>query len=296
MAEKLLVTGASGQLGRLVLDELLASGSVEDSDIIAVTRYPSNLAEYADKGVEVRPGSFDEALVLEAAFTDANRVLIISTDSIGEPGKRLEQHKNAVAAAKNAGASHILYTSMPNPGPESKVLFAPDHRGTEQAIKDSGLSYTILRNGWYMENLMGSLPQTLASGKWYTSAGDGKNSYTARADIAKAIAHALASDSTDNKIYTLTGPQALTTDEIAEIVTEATGTHIEVVHVSDDQLAEGLKTAGLPEPVVPLLVSFDANTRDGNFDVVTNDIETLTGNAPRSLQEFLAENKAALGG
>ncbi|MBZ9922631.1 NmrA family NAD(P)-binding protein, partial [Mesorhizobium sp. BR1-1-7] len=159
MTATLLVTGASGQLGRGVIQHLLDSLKVPPQRIIATTRNPENLADLAARGATIRAADFDDTASLEAAFKGADRVLIISTGELDlKSGRRLKQHENAVAAAKHAGVSHLLYTSMPNPEPVSPVLFANDHYGTEQAIKASGIPYTIFRNGWYQENLFMALP------------------------------------------------------------------------------------------------------------------------------------------
>lgn len=295
MSDTILVTGASGNLGRLVLDHLLASGKVSPGKIIAVSRDPAKLGAYAEKGVVTRSGDFDNPASLDEAFQGAGKILLISTDALGEPGKRLAQHTVAVAAAKKAGAARIFYTSLPNAG-TSVVTFAPDHLGTEEAIKASGLSYTILRNSWYMENLFMSLPHALQAGQWYTSAGNGRNPYIARDDIAAAIAGALLADETENRIYTLTGPAALTNAEIAAMATAVSGKPLAVVDVTDEQLAGGLKGAGLPEAFIPTLVSFDTNARQGLFDIVTSDAETLSGRKLKPLQTFFEENSAALEG
>jgi NAD(P)H dehydrogenase (quinone) len=295
MSEKLLVTGAAGQLGRLVLDQLLASGRTRPADIIATSRDTAKLADYAAKGVETRVADFDDPASLEKAFAGADRILIISTDVLDQPGKRLKQHLAAVDAARKAGAKHILYTSMPNP--ESSVIpFASDHLGTENAIKATGIPYTILRNAWYMENLFLALPHALQSGQWFSSASNGRISHIARSDIAAATAAALESASTESRTYTLTGAKTFTTDEIASLAAKATGKKLDVVHISDEALAGGLKGAGLPDFFVPLLVSFDANTREGHFDVVTDDAVALTGKSPIELATFLEANKAALAG
>ncbi|WP_411032561.1 SDR family oxidoreductase [Shinella sp. BYT-45] len=292
MTDTLLVTGASGQLGRLVLDALLAAGKAPAS-IIATTRDTSKLADYAAKGVVVRTADFDDPASLDAAFAGAAKVLIISTDALDEPGRRLAQHKAAVAAAGKAGAKHILYTSMPQPD-DSLVTFAPDHLGTEEAIKATGIPYTILRDGWYAENLFMSLPHALETGSWYTSAGDGKVAHITRADTAAAVAGAALKAGDESRTYTLTGPESRTAEEIAAVVSAATGRPLKVVHVSDAQLAEGLKAAGLPEAFIPTIVSFDANTREGKVAMVTGDAETLSGRRPTSLEDFVAANKAAL--
>ncbi|MEA1672808.1 SDR family oxidoreductase [Nitrospirillum sp. BR 11163] len=293
MPQPLLVTGAGGQLGRSVVDNLLASGA---GHIIATTRDPSKLADLAAKGVEVRRADFDDAASLPTAFAGAGRVLIISTDALDRPGRRLEQHLSAVAAAKAAGVKHLVYTSMPKPEPGSAVIFAPDHFGTETAIKESGLGYTILRNSWYQENLMMSLPSVLGSGLWFTSAGAGKVAHVAREDAARVAAAALASGSDESLTLDVTGPEALTTEQIAALVSDVVGKPIQVMQVTDEQLAGGMKQAGVPDFLVPLLVSFDANTRNGGLTPPTDTVERLTGLRPRPLRAFLEAVKPALVG
>jgi NAD(P)H dehydrogenase (quinone) len=293
MSQKLLVTGASGKLGHLVLDQLLAKG-IAAGDIIATTRDVSKLADYAAKGVDVRVADFNDAASLPAAFKGADRLALISTDAVDGIGTRLKQQTAAVNAAKAAGVKHIVYTSMPNPTVDSKITFAGDHRGTEEAVKASGLGYTILRNAWYFENLFMSLPQVLASGHWYTSTGDGKVNNLARADCAAALVAVLASDNTESKTYTLTGAEKLTTAEIATLASEVLGKKIEVIQLNDEQLAGGMKGAGLPDFLIPFLIGFEANTRIGAADIETNDVELLTGKKPSSFRTFFEQNKAAL--
>ena len=294
MTETLLVTGASGQLGRAVIRHLLDARKVAPARIIATTRNPENLADLAALGITVRAADFDDQTSLAKAFAGADRVLIISTNELAIQGKRREQQLAAVAAASKAGVGHLLYTSMPDPEPGSPVVFAPDHYDTEQAIKASGIPYTFFRNGWYDENLFMGLPHVLASGHWYTSAGDGAISFGARDDYAAAIAAGLASDKRESAIYTLTGPKAYSTAEVAALVTEVTGKPIEVVQLSDGALAEGLKGAGMPDWLVKALVSFDAVTRIGGLGMVTDAVEKLSGRKSQTLKQFLAANKAVL--
>lgn len=297
MTETLLVTGASGQLGRGVIHHLLDTLKVAPTQVIATTRDPASLADLAARGMTVRAADFNDKASLTSAFKGVDRVLIISTGDLDlKSGKRLKQHETAVAAAKEAGVSHLLYTSMPNPEPVSPVLFAGDHYGTEQAIKESGIPYTIFRNGWYQENLFMSLPHAIASGHWYTSAADGRIAHGARDDMAAAIAAGLASGSRESKTYTLTGPQAYTVAEIAALVTEVTGKPLEVIQLPDEALTEGVKAAGVPEDFARIIVSFDANTRSGRIGMVTDAIEKLSGRKPKSLKQFLEANKAALAG
>lgn len=297
MPKTLLVTGASGQLGRSVIRHLLDAQRVAPADIIATTRDPENLADLATLGITVRAADFNDPVSLEKAFAGADRVLIISTGDLDlKSDRRLKQHQTAVAAARAAGVSHLLYTSMPNPEPGSPVLFASDHYGTERAIEASGIRYTIFRNGWYQENLLIALPHAIASGQWYSAAGDGRIAHGARDDMAAAIAAGLASGSTDSKVYTLTGPQAYTTAEIAALVSEVTGKPLQVVQLPDEALTEGVKAAGFPEDIARIIVSFDANTRSGRIAMATDAVETLSGRKPQTLKQFLETNKAALAG
>lgn len=290
---KILVTGASGQLGRLVIAALLDDQGIPAADIIAASRDPGRLADLAARGIETRRADFDDPASLPAAFAGVDRLLIISTDALDRPGRRLEQHSAAIAAARAAGVGRLFYTSMPR-AEANLVSFAPEHAGTEVAMRDSGLPHTIFRNGWYMENLFMALPQALASGQWFSSAGAGRNAYVARADIAAAIAAGLARPVAGNVTYTLTGTQAHTTEEIAALAAAATGKPLAVVPLTDDQLAAGMVAAGVPEFLVPMLISFEANTRAGGFDLVTGDVAALSGRQPRGLAEFLTAQRAAL--
>ncbi|MCK8782392.1 SDR family oxidoreductase [Rhizobium sp. NTR19] len=290
---KLLVTGAAGHLGRAVIHHLLETEQVAPADLIAGSRDLSKLSDLAAKGVETRRVDFNDAEGLASAFAGVERVLLISTDDLATPGGRLKQHQAAVSAATSAGVRHLVYTSMPNPD-RSLVSFAPDHLGTEKAIQQSGLAYTILRNAWYHDNYLMSMPHNLQVGKWFTAMGDGRITNISRDDCARAAAAALARPAAENRIFTLTGSRSLNAHEIASLVTEATGKPLEVVPVSDEQLAQGLAGAGLPDFVVKMLVSADANVRAGYFDLVTNDFNALTGREPQSLRDFLAAHRDAL--
>lgn len=288
----LLVTGASGQLGRLVIEDLLARGTTDR--IVAASRDPSKLADLAARGVETRRADFDDPASLGAAFAGVDRLLLISTDMLAVPGQRLAQHQAAVKAAAEAGVGHLVYTSMPQPEPGSPVSFANDHRGTEEAIVASGLSHTILRNHWYFENLLGSIGQKLASGAWYSAAGNGRLADVSRADCARVAAAVLAGTSTGSTVEEISGPEALTTAEIAALVSEVSGRPLTVVPVPDDALRAALVDAGLPSFVVDLIVSFDINTRMGRAGTVTDAVERLTGRKPASLRDVLVANRAAL--
>ncbi len=293
MSETILITGAAGQLGQRVIHHLLETYKVPVANLIAASRDTAKLAALAAKGVQTRKADFDDAASLEAAFKGVDRVLIISTDALAVPGQRLKQHTTAVNAAVKSGVKHIAYTSMPSPD-KSLVTFAPDHLGTENAVKASGLPYTIIRNAWYLDNYMHSMPHNLQGGSWYTASGDGKVPNISRDDCALGAAAALASGTADSATYTLTGSQSLSADEIAATIASSVGKPLSAVKVSDEQLLQGLLGAGLPDFVATMLVSADANIRAGNFDQVTDDFTKLTGKQPQTLEDFFVANKAAL--
>jgi NAD(P)H dehydrogenase (quinone) len=291
MTDTIFVTGASGQLGRLVIKHLL-SRSVKADRIIAGTRNVEKLADLATLGVAVRRADFDDPEGLVAAFEGVGTALIISTDMLDGVGTRLKQHRNAVASAVAAGVKRLAYTSLPNP--ESSLLsFAPDHLETERAIKATGLPHCIFRNGWYHENLLRALPSALKSGTWHSAARGGKISYAAREDVAEAIAAALATPGTESQTFTFTGAEALSTEEVASMIEEATGKRLSVAHVSDEQFVSGIKAAGVPEVYIPVLISAEAEVRAGNLSLVTDHLASLIGHAPKRLSTHFLEAKAA---
>ena len=288
----ILITGASGKLGRETLDFLLASGK-DPARIIATTRDVTKLADYAEKGVVVRQADFNAPETLGPAFAGAERVAIISTDAVAPGTDRVAQHTAAVDAAKAAGARHIIYTSLPNPE-DSLISFAGDHLGSEKAVKDSGLGYTILRNTWYQENLLMSLPQALEHGVIMSTAGNGKLSYVAHEDCARALAAALLAETDESAIYTLVGPEGHTIEDVAALAREFSGKPLAVQHVDSAALRKTLEGAGLPPFLVDMLVSTDDNIRAGNFDIVNDDFERLTGRKPKPLSSFFEDNREAL--
>lgn len=295
MSHTLLVSGASGHLGQRVVHHLLNTLKVSPTRIIATTRKPDSLAELAAKGVTVRAADFEDPASLDNAFAGADRLLLISTDALDRPGRRLAQHGAAIAAAERAGVSHVVYTSMPDPS-SAKVLIAADHGGTEQALAESRLpEWTVLRNHWYFDNLFMSLPGVLAmGGKWFSAAGDGRLANLARDDLARAAATALASSSTGKQTFTLSGVEALTTAEQAQAISSALERPIQVIPVPVDGLVQGMVGAGLPEPLARVLASFDTNTAAGHVGQVTNDFERLTGYKPQRFADWLQVHKAAL--
>ncbi len=295
MSHSLLVTGASGHLGRRVIHHLLETLHVPASRIVAATRDPGKLGDLAARGVAVRAADFDNPASLTAAFKGVDRLLLISTDALDKPGRRFEQHKAAIAAAGISGVKHIVYTSMPKPE-DSPLLIAPDHANTEAALAASPLAgFTILRNHWYFENLFMSLPHALQSGNWYSAAGDGKIAHIARDDLAFAAATILAGEESGRRTYTLSGAEAFTTSEIAAAVSQALKKPLAVIDVPLEGLVQGMMGAGLPEPLARIFASFDTNTAAGRVAEITSDFRKITGREPLRFSTWLEANKAAFG-
>jgi NAD(P)H dehydrogenase (quinone) len=283
----LLVTGASGHLGRRVVELLLEANA---GQIIATTRTPDKLAEFAQRGVVVRQADFDNADSLPAAFAGADRLLLISTDAVDVPGRRLNHQRAAIKAAEAAGVKHIVYTSIMNPVPENPAFVVPDHHGTEEALAASGIGWTALRENLYAEVLVGSLSQAIASGSLYSGAGDGKAAYITREDCARASAAALASSFDSRRTVNITGPDALSQADAAALASSISGRPVAYVPLPIDAVIEGMVGAGLPRPMAEAYATFDAAIAQDFFSAVSNGVEELTGRKPIRIADYLAEN------
>jgi len=286
----ILVTGASGQLGRRALELLLEQ---KVGPIIATTRKPDSLKDFAARGVEVRRADFDEESSLAQAFRGAKRALLISTDAVERNGQRLAQHEAAVRAFEAAGVEHVVYTSVLNPV-GSPVIISADHAGTEAALAASRLDFTILRNSLYTEMLFMSLPSALASGDLVDARGDGALSHVTREDCARAAAAALGEGAKGRRTLDVTGPEALTSGQLAALASEIFGRPIQHISVPTEALVQGMVDHGLPKPMAELLASFDAAIAKGDFATVTDAVQRLTGRAPQSVRDYLTANRAAL--
>jgi len=281
----LVITGASGHLGRRTAELLLETDGVAPADVVLITRDPSKLADLADRGATVRTGDFDDPASLSAAFAGATRVLIVSTDAVGA---RVAQHERAIDAARAAGASLIAYTSIPNPTAGNPAGVVPDHHATEEALVASGVAWTALRNALYAEYRIPEAQAALASGTFHHNQGDGRSAYVSREDCAAAAAAVLAGgDEHANKAYDITGPELLGGAELAELYATVGGTPVAAVAVDDEAFVAGLVAAGLPAPVAQLLASFGSAIRIGALDQIGDDVQTLTGHAPRSVRSVL---------
>jgi NAD(P)H dehydrogenase (quinone) len=285
-----IVTGASGQLGRLVAQELLERLSPDE--LILVTRRPHSLADLKERGVEVRRGDFDEPASLVDAFAGGERMLMISTMAIGQ---RAQQHRTALEAAAAAGVRHIAYTSLTNPVADHPTgILADENRETEEMLQQSDLAWTALRNAAYAELQIPLGAIAVTYGKLVTNAGAGRVAPISRADCAAAAAVVLTTDGHEGKAYEITGSQALTQADIAALLSEVSGRAVEVIPSSDRRLMWGLIRLGTPKPVARSIVQLGVATREGYFDVVDPAFEELVGRPPRTLRDVLIEHRSQL--
>jgi NAD(P)H dehydrogenase (quinone) len=290
-APTLLVTGASGRLGRLVLEHLRRRHA---GHIVAATRNPDKLADLAQRGIELRAADFDDPASIKRAFARAQRVLIISTDAHDVPGRRLRQHENAIDIAARSGVQHLLYTSLTRCEPGSPMKIAPDHWRTEQALQASGLPYTVLRNNLYAEIVLEFLPQALQLGTLFAAADEGAVAWVPRNDVARAAAAALHAPPPGNTVLDVTGAAAVPYAELARLAAAASGRPLVYRAVAPDAIAQGMVRAGLPRHVIDVLLSFQLAAARGELAVCTNAIEQLTGQAPQTLGAFMQAHAGAL--
>ncbi len=276
----LVVTGATGHLGRLVVESLLEKGVAADQ-VVATARDTSRLSDLADRGVDVRQADYSDPASLKAAFAGADRILLVSSSEVGQ---RVAQHQNVIDAAQEAGVDLLAYTSIAN-ADSSGLALAEEHVATERAILASGLPHTFLRNSWYFENYTGQLPTYLEHGVVLGAAGDGRVSAAARADFAEAAAAALLAEN-PAQVYEL-GGAGFTLSELAAVVSEVTGKEIVYKDVPAAALTEVLVGAGLPAPYAAILADGDEGLSRGELYVEKTDLEALLGRPATTLAEAL---------
>lgn len=279
------VTGAAGQLGHQVIDHLLLQG-VPASEIIAVDLESPRTTALATLGVDVRFADYNQPETLPPAFAGADKVLLVSAPT-GADAVRNRQHQAAIDAAAEAGVGLLAYTSVTH-APTNTMGLAPVHRTTEQAIAASELPAVILRNGWYAENHTAALGAAVSRGSLVGSAGDGRMAAVGRADLAEAAAIILTREDQAGKVYDLTGDSAWTLAELAAEAAAQSGTPVTYVDLPGEQYRQILQQAGLPEPVVELIVDADVAISHGTLDYITSDLRTLLGRPTTSMSTLVA--------
>jgi len=285
----IVVTGASGHLGRLVVESLLEKG-VAPSDIRALGRSEEKLAHLASRGVHTATIDFDRPETLAPAFEGADVLLLVSGS---EPGGRVAQHKNAIDAAVAAGVGRIVYTSAPH-ATDTDLVLAPEHKATEELLAASGLPVTILRNNWYTENYAGQIDIAEKTGEIVASVGDGRVASATRKDFAEATAVVLTTDGHDGAVYELSGDRAWAFDELADAIGNILGRDVVYRAVTSDEHAEILRAAGLDDGTVGFVVALDANIRDGALSDAAPTLSELIGRPTTSLLDGLKETRSVV--
>ncbi|PCG86843.1 NAD(P)-dependent oxidoreductase [Streptomyces sp. WZ.A104] len=275
----IVVTGATGELGHLVIDSLLTT--VPAGEIAAVVRDKAKAAGLAARGVELRIADYDRPETLTGAFRSGDRVLLISGSEVG---RRVPQHTAVIDAAKAAGVSQLAYTGILG-GPDADFTLADEHKATEQLILDSGLPYTLLRNGWYTENYTANLAPVLEHGAVVANAGSGRVASAPRADYAAAAAAVLTGEGHLNTVYELSGDTAWSFAEYAALLSEVTGKDIAYNDVPAATHQEILVGAGLPEGFAAILVDVDKAIGRGLLAGTSGDLARLIGRPTTPLAE-----------
>ncbi|MFT8317575.1 MAG: SDR family oxidoreductase [Sporolactobacillus sp.] len=280
---KFLVTGANGHLGQKVVNAL--SKIVSAENIVVSVRDPEKAEPLENLGLEVRQADFQDPASLDQAFLGIDRLLIISTSGDYPDEERIRQHKSAVAAAKRAGVHFIAYTSAAN-AEKSTLSLAPVHRATEEVIRQTGIPYSFLRNNWYIENELSTIQGILSGAPLVTSAENGKVGWATRADYAQAAAVVLAGPGHENTIYELSGTPRTYAD-LAEIIEGVIQREVPVQKVDDAGYTTLMKNAGVPEAILPMLVSIQKDIREGTLDIESNDFQKLLGRPVTPLSDYI---------
>jgi NAD(P)H dehydrogenase (quinone) len=280
----IIVTGATGHLGRLAVESLLKRG-VPAEQIVATGRKVDKIDDLAARGVQVRPIDYDRPETLGPAFEGAGKLLLISGSELG---RRIPQHQHAVDAVKAAGVGLIAYTSAPR-ADSTPMLLAREHRATEEMIKAAGLPFVLLRNDWYLEVYTEQIANYLAEGEIVGSAGDGRVSAAARADFAEAAAVVLTGEGHAGKVYELAGDEAFTQAELAAELSRQTGRAIAYRDVPLAETKARLVGFGLPEEVATVIADIDRAVAAGELLVTSGDLSRLIGRPTTRLSRAVAD-------
>ncbi|AMM51757.1 NmrA family transcriptional regulator [Rufibacter sp. DG15C] len=278
--KRIAITGATGHLGRLVIQKLKEKGTTDT--LIGLVRSPEKAA---DLGIETRLADYEKPDTLNSALQGIDTLLLISGSEVG---KRAAQHQNVIASAKNAGVKWIVYTSLLH-ADTSTLSLAGEHRSTEEALKESGIPHTILRNGWYTENYTGSIGGALAGGAFIGSAGEGKISSAARADFAEAAAVVLTTKGHEGKVYELAGDEAYTLQDLAAEISRQTGKTIPYKNLSKEEYAQALADFGLPEGLAQSIAGWDISASQGDLFDDSHQLSKLIGRPTTPLSVTVAE-------
>ncbi|HEY6745194.1 MAG TPA: SDR family oxidoreductase [Mycobacteriales bacterium] len=276
----IVVAGATGHLGRLVVEQLLARGIAPD-EVVATGRSAGKLAELGQLGVRTAVFDYDAP---DASVLSAGDTFLLTSGPV--PGNRVQQHGNALDAAVKAGVARVVYTSAAH-ADDTTLVLAPEHAGTEALIKAGDVPYTIVRNNWYTENYAPTVAQAAQTGEIVGSAGSGRVASATRADYAAAIAAVLATDGHRNAVYELTGDTAWDFDQFAATLSTVLGREVTYRSVSPEEHLAVLTGAGLDEATAGFVVALDGNIREGTLADATSDLSRLAGRPSTPLEQAL---------
>ncbi|WP_315710756.1 SDR family oxidoreductase [Brenneria uluponensis] len=282
------ITGATGQLGHLVINILLKT--IPPDQIIAAVRNPDKASELAAQGVIVRLADYNRPETLEAAFVGVDKLLLISSSEVGQ---REKQHKAVIQAAKKAGVGLIAYTSLLH-ADTSPLGLGVEHRATEAALKDSGIPYVLLRNGWYTENYAASTVSALAHGAFIGAAGEGRIASAPRKDYAEAATVVLQLDDQAGKVYELAGDSSYSLAEFAAEISKQSGKNVNYVNLSEADFAKALKDAGLPAGLAEMLADSDAGAEKGALFDDSHTLRHLIGRTTTPYADVIKATLATL--
>ncbi|MFC6447828.1 SDR family oxidoreductase [Shinella zoogloeoides] len=273
------VTGATGQLGRMIIQKL--KQKIAPGEIVALARTPSKAAAL---GVEVREADYEKPETLDRALRGVETLMLVSSSEVG---KRASQHANVIAAAKGAGVKRIVYTSLLH-ADTSPMSLAPEHVQTEAALKTSGIAHTIMRNGWYTENYTVPVPGAVQAGALVGSAGEGRIASATRNDFAEAAVSVLTGDGHDGKVYELAGDEAYTLADLAAEISRQTGKDIPYRNLPQDEYAAVLKGIGVPEGFAGAVAAFDIDASNGALLDDGRQLSALIGRPTTPLSDAVA--------
>ena len=273
------ITGATGQLGRLVIEQLLKT--VPANQIVAIVRNPAKAEALSQQGIVVRQGDYTDLAALTTALKGVEKLLLISSSEVGQ---RATQHQNVINAAKAAGVTFIAYTSLLH-ADNSPLGLHVEHVATEKALATSGIPYALLRNGWYTENYLASAPPALEHGVFIGAAGEGKIASATRADYAAAAAKVVSEEGHAGKVYELAGDSAWTLSELAAELSKQSGKPVVYQNMSEADFAAALKSVGLPAGLADMLADSDVGASKGGLFDDSHTLSKLIGRATTSLAE-----------
>ncbi|HCQ7754635.1 SDR family oxidoreductase [Citrobacter sp. 50677481] len=273
------ITGATGQLGHHVIESLLKT--VPASQVVAIVRHPAKATTLSQRGIAVRQADYSDEAAFTTALQGVEKLLLISSSEVGQ---RAVQHRNVINAAKAAGVKFIAYTSLLH-ADRSPLGLHLEHVETEKMLAESGIPYTLLRNGWYSENYLASAPAALEHGVFIGAAGEGKIASATRADYAAAAARVLSTDGHAGKVYELAGDDAWTLSQLADELSQQSGKHIVYQNLSEADFAAALRGAGLPAGLADMLADSDIGASEGGLFDNSRTLSQLIGRPTTTLAD-----------